>query len=235
MNVELIDHMGTDLSVVNAARVSFDKESEWSTELGEHDILGHVARETLNAGDVRLVNFLARENHWSPFAHTSVSLRVKAPLFVIRQLGKHQVGLSWNEVSRRYVSSTPEFFMPEVWRLKASDIKQGSKEEGVDLDEETFTLGDATDTGTNVLRWFYEDALSLYGQLLDVGVCPEQARMVLPQSMYTEFIWTGSMLAFSRICGLRCKSDTQRETQEIANMISDIVEPLFPVSWEALR
>ena len=216
MQVDYVDHMGSDLSVVNAARVSFHKESDWDYETS--------FAVTLKASDAKLIAFLAREKHELPFAHATVSLRIKAPIFVARQLGKHQVGLVWNEVSRRYVSDPPEFYMPDVWRAKAENVKQGSSAEAVPIGMKLYYEGlDYID----ILETIYQD-------LLDAGVCPEQARMVLPQSMMTEWIWTGSLLAFARTCNLRLDSHTQKETQEVAQMISDIIAPLYPVSWKAL-
>jgi len=202
--VTYVDHMGSDLSVVNAARVSFHKVSA-----------------TFGKSDEKLVAYLARHNHWTPFGHTSISLRIKCPLFVARQLGKHQVGLVWNEVSRRYVDEEPEFYYPEIWRKRAENVKQGSSEEEV------------------VLRHYnpYDSmllAVRTYESMLFDGCAPEQARMVLPQNMMTEFIWTGSLAAFTRVCKLRLDSHTQKETQEIAKKISSILEPLYPHSYQAL-
>lgn len=210
MKVELIDHMGSDLSVVNAARVSFSKTSE--LEDGK-----------LPERDHKLIQYLAKHNHWTPFAHTSISIRVQAPIFVARQLGKHQVGLVWNEVSRRYVDSEPEFqFM--VLRQRADNVKQGSRDEfpaNLEYCEQLIGTIERLTVG-------------VYKRLLSEGVCPEQARAVLPQSMMTEWVWTGSLNAFHRVCKLRLDPHTQRETQEIAKGIAKICAELFPVSWEAL-
>ena len=202
MNVHLIDSMGTDLSVVNAARVSFAKESDEFSEK-----------------DAKLINYLAKHNHWSPFGHASLQFRIKAPIFVARQLVKHQVGLVWNEVSRRYVDDAPEFYIPSEWRLKADDKKQGSSNETVDYNIES-TIQYVTET---------------YNNLLKANVAPEMARMVLPQNLYTEWYWSGSLMAFARVCNLRCKPDTQKETQVIAQMIDYEAKQKFPVSWKALR
>ena len=233
--VTLVDHMGSDLSVVNAARVSMDKESEWEL-IGEREVqiypdLPSVVQDKLapmmidvyglKEGDKKLISYLARHKHWTPFAHTTVSLRLKAPIFVARQLGKHQVGLVWNEVSRRYVDSEPEFYTPDTWRKRADNVKQGSKDDGF---EESFVGG--SDHNKMCLD-FYQD-------LLSSGICPEQARMVLPQSMMTEWIWTGNLVALANMCKLRLDSHTQRETQEVAKMVNDVIAPLFPVSWKEL-
>jgi thymidylate synthase (FAD) len=205
IDVEYMDHMGSDLTVVNAARVSFDKEHE------EFD----------HATDRGLIKYLARHNHWSPFAHCSVSFRVKAPIFVARQLVKHTVGFSWNEVSRRYVDNEPEFYFPEAWRARADNVKQGSS------DTEIAFLTDPAKVLT-------ASALATYNQMLKTGVCPEQARMVLPQNTQTEWIWTGTLYAWARMCQLRLESHTQRETQLVAEKVATSIAELFPVSWEFL-
>ena len=219
--VTLIDHMGTDLSVVNAARVSFDKESKWeefyACKADGED--GFVSKQ-LSEKDVKLINYLAKHNHWSPFAHTSIQLRIKAPIFVARQLVKHQVGGVWNEVSRRYVDSEPEFYFPDMWRGKPENAKQGSSGE---------VSSDMEDFGSAVAH-----CLDEYKHMVSNGVAPEQARMVLPQNTMTEWIWTGSLQFFARVCQLRLDSHAQQETQEIAQMIQEIAAKLFPVSWKAL-
>ena len=208
MKVVLIDSMGTDLPVVNAARVSFDKHHEEFTK-----------------GDEKLIAYLAKHGHWTPFGHPQLQFRISAPIFVARQLVKHQVGLVWNEVSRRYVDTVPVFHIPTQWRGKAEDRKQGSSKETVNLN---FTITDAViDLHTN--------ALELYRQLLDAKVAPEQARLVLPQSMYTEWYWTGSLYAFARVCNLRTSEDAQEETRYVAQEISTLIETKFPISWKYLK
>ena len=222
INVELIDMMGSDLSVVNAARVSFDKESDWAYEVEQIDN-GHTTLlvSKLSDADKRLVKYLATHNHWSPFSHAFASFRIKAPIFVARQLVKHTVGLSWNEVSRRYVDSEPEFYLPDCWRSRAESVKQGSSDKAVSGFEIT------TESWT-------DSAASLYDTMLKAGVCPEQARMILPQNTMTEWIWSGSLYAFARVCNLRLDSHTQRETQEVAKQINDFMIELFPESWSVL-
>jgi thymidylate synthase (FAD) len=207
MTVELIDKMGTDLSVVNAARVSYSK-----------------TKEMFDDKDERLIKYLAEHEHWSPFAHASLQFRIKAPVFVARQLVKHQVGLVWNEVSRRYVDDKPILFEPETWRGRPQNSKQGSDGE-VKLDQTTIHLMQTT----------MESCLILYNTLLGWGVAPEQARMVLPQSMMTEWYWSGTVYAFARVCNLRCKPDTQKETQDVANEIDRLARETFPHSWKHLR
>lgn len=204
MNVEYVNHMGDDLMVVNAARVSFAKHSE-----------------EFKDSDAKLILYLANHGHWTPFSHPMITVRVKAPIFVARQLFKHKVGMTENEVSRRYVDDTPEFFYPDVWRGRPTEgAKQGSSGEA------------------NNVSFLYDNfvrfARKTYLSMLENGVAPEQARMVLPQSMYTEWYWTGSLASFARMYKLRSDPHAQTETQEIAKMIDEIVQPLFPVSWKAL-
>ena len=231
--VTLIDHMGDDLSVVNAARVSFGKRIE--LDVSQYDDveyegwLGQIP--ILEDRDIKLIKYLAKHNHWSPFGHASMQFHIKAPVFVARQLVKHQVGLVWNEVSRRYVDNEPEFYTPEVWRASAENKKQGSSDEEIDINPSSGSGPQMVDNYQQVLKnskWTYE-------HLLDLGVCPEQARMVLPQSMMTEWYWSGTLYAFASICNLRCKPEVQLETQMIAKEIDMQAGKLFPVSWEALR
>lgn len=204
MQVTLLDTMGTDLTVVNAARVSFDKHSKY-----------------LDERDKKLIKYLAKHNHWTPFGHCYATFRIKAPIFVARQLAKHQVGLVWNEVSRRYVDSEPEFWSPKELRLRAENVKQGSST-------------DTSKYGVAGIDWINNASLFLYNDLLEHGICPEQARAVLPQSMMTEWYWSGSLMAFARICKLRLDPHSQQETREVAQQMSTLLAPVFPVSWEAL-
>jgi thymidylate synthase (FAD) len=221
MGVTYLDSMGTDLSIVNAARVSFDKESDYVYPL---DTLEGLNSGSLSDKDVKLIGYLAKHNHWSPFAHTSIQLRIKAPIFVARQLVKHQVGLTWSEVSRRYVDSPPEFYFPDVWRSRPDGaIKQGSGDEHPS----------SASWATAVELHLNKTAL-LYDAMIADGVAPEQARMVLPQNMMTEWWWTGSLMAFCRICRERLAPGAQAETREVAERIAEIVAPLFPVGWSAL-
>ena len=216
IQVALVDYMGTDLTVVNAARVSFDKESDW---LPPNTARGYVLRPE----DVKLIVYLAKHNHWSPFAHTSVQLRVKAPIFVARQLVKHQVGGVWNEVSRLYVNDEPEFYLPELWRGKPVNAKQGSNGE---VDDQSLCHSELAD--------ITERALETYAMLLDNGVAPEQARMVLPLNAMTEWIWTGSLVFWARVCKLRLDAHAQSETADVARLIDPIIASQFPESWKAL-
>jgi thymidylate synthase (FAD) len=234
MSVELIDYMGTDLSIVNADRVSFDKESSWEY-LREIDADDEQVK-CLSEKDSKLINYLARHNHWRPFAHTCLSFRIKAPIFVARQLGKHQVGGAWNEVSRRYVDSEPEFYFPEVWRGKPENAKQGSSGTVETIKWQLSPVsGEIYEKpiGSEVVASL-SSYIALYKTLLFSGVAPEQARMVLPQNTMTTWIWTGSLAFFSRVCKLRLDSHTQRETQEVAKDIERLTREKFPVSFLAL-
>ena len=209
-----IDHMGSDLSVVNAARVSFGKQSEWNPDRDE---------PPLYPRDEKLIKYLAKHKHLSPFGHAFASFHVKAPIFVARQLVKHKF-LRWNEISRRYVDDEPEFYVPDVWRGRSADKKQGS-DGAVEITHATWKAS----------RYLYSDiTLETYNSLLKEGVAPEQARMVLPQSTMTEWIWSGSLDAFASMCQLRCKPDTQYESRIVADQISAKMAELFPVSWAAL-
>lgn len=217
MQVSYIDHMGSDLSVVNAARVSFAKQHSQFKE----------------DKDTKLINYLAKHGHWTPFGHTSITLHLKAPVFIARQLGKHQVGFVWNEVSRRYVDAPPEFYTPKAWRKRPdASIKQGSGSEVVP----PWELGVYDDIHIN--KVFYEDVLhvceELYYLMIAKGVAPEQARMVLPQSMYTEWYWTGSLAAWARLYKLRSDPSSQAEIREIADLVSTTITELYPVSWRSL-
>ena len=222
-----IDHMGSDLSVVNSARVSFGKKSHCEetrfVEMG--DWCGDMP--VVDERDTKLIKYLAKHKHTSPFGHAFASFHVRAPIFVARQLVKHKF-LRWNEISRRYVDDKPEFYVPDVWRGRSADKKQGS-EGAVEL--EYFT----TKSGHYPYDTPEELGLEVYEKLLEQGVAPEQARMVLPQSMMTEWYWSGSLDAFADLCNLRCKPDTQYESQLVANQIDAEMAKLFPVSWAALR
>jgi len=208
IDVTYIDHMGSDLSVVNAARVSFGKQQDSFDD----------------EKDSRLIRYLARHRHTSPFGHCFASFHVRAPVFVARQLVKHKF-LRWNEVSRRYVSTAPEFYKPD-WREAAENKKQGS---GGSMDKSERKPVD------NKYEQLTKGAARTYRRMLELGVCEEQARMVLPQSMMTEWYWSGSLDAFADMCHLRCLKDTQKESRDVAFLIEDEMMKLFPVSWEALR
>lgn len=209
IQIEFIDKLGSDVSVVSAARVSFNQ---------------HTSQ--LSAKDLRLLDYLARNNHWSPFAHAVLTLRVTAPIFVARQLDKHQVGLTKNEISRRYVDTPVDFFIPDGWRQRPpQSIKQGS---GLPLPEANQPYCDA------VYLHALRTAQHAYDSLLTAGVAPEQARMVLPQSMLTTWIWTGSLYAFARVVNQRLDDHAQMETREAAKQIHQICAEHYPHAWHAL-
>ena len=226
--------MGNDLTVVNAARVSFGKESAWDYE--ESD--AYSFKQHMKAKDEKLIQYLAKHNHISPFGHCFASFHVKAPVFVARQLVKHKF-LRWNEISRRYVDEKPEFYEPNEWRGRAKDKKQGSSDEVItELEDARWEEYDQFEVDRydihKSITGCYEQHLKFYDLLIRNDVAPEQARMVLPQSMMTEWYWSGSLDAFADMCKLRCASDTQAETQEVAKQISVQMHELFPVSWMAL-
>lgn len=229
MKVDYIHHCGSDLTTVNAARVSFDKESDWEP------IDDTTYYNRLQEKDRKLTHYLADHEHTSPFNHSFLTVRVKAPIFVARQLVKHKF-MPWNEISRRYVDSEPEFYEPEVWRSRAANVKQGSHSSGLTQHEVNTELCEKE--GNNGIiqtpNELHEDSLQTYKMLLEIGVCPEQARMVLPQSMYTEWYWSGTLGAWLDMLKLRLKEDTQWETREVAKMCAKIIHPLFPVSYEAV-
>ena len=230
-HVDYVDHMGSDLTVCNAARVSFNKESEWGLDF---DAIERLKSCPYNKDDVRmlkekdekLIRYLAKHNHWTPFAHPQITVRVKAPVSIRTQFFKHKQGFVENEISRRYVSYEPEFYIPR-WRSKPTDgAKQGSEDFVV---EETRTnLYDA------ICRESYEKALHVYNTLIENGIAPEQARFVLPQGMYTEWYWTGSLAAFARFYKQRKDDHAQWEIREYASAVGKIIEPFFPVSWKCL-
>lgn len=215
IKAELLDHMGDDLSVVNAARVSFNRESSWG--YFEHkDVLRHE--------DENLINYLAAHNHWTPFAHTALKFRCSAPVPIRTQAFKHKIGMVENEESRRYISSTPEVFIPDFFRSKPEgSIKQGSAEEHHDSD---FWLKSYKAT--------VDEAVATYEDMILDGVCPEQARFILPQGTIVNWIWTGNLVSFANFYNKRTDANAQKEVQYLAEQIGHQVEKLFPVSWAAL-
>jgi len=249
IEVTYVNHMGNDMTVVNAARVSFAKESTWD------DYNSETEQYVLKDKDRKLVHYLAEHGHKSPFNHAFATFHVKAPIFVARQLQKHEY-MPWNEISRRYVDSKPEFYEPQEWRGRAEDKKQGSS--GVlELDkmyahgeyehikdvfekepEKYGVFKDSLVPDLSILDEVHECdeyVISVYRKLIEAGVAPEQARMVLPQSTMTEWYWSGSLYAFAKMCNLRCAGDAQLETRLVANQICNSMKEWFPVSWFALR
>jgi len=248
IKVTYIDHMGSDLSVVNAARVSFGKKSE---ALGTSAIVGEHMTPILNDPDKRLIKYLAKHKHMSPFGHAFASFHVKAPIFVARQLVKHKF-LRWNEISRRYVDDEPEFYEPSEWRGRSEDKKQGSSDKVIDTitvskpdyeeaymypEDKMYLLPwtNYTEKVRDAVSFCNTGTLQLYEHLIEAGIAPEQARMVLPQSTMTEWYWSGSLDAFADMCKLRITPDTQYESKQVALGVDKEMLKLFPISWKALE
>ena len=205
--VEILETFGSDLTVVNAARVSFEKESN---ELVKQDI--------------GLINYLAKHDHISPFFHPQIRLRLKMPIFIAREWFRHTIGFARNEISRRYVDSPPSIWTPDSFRERDVNLKQGSKP--TEIQDSSVATAAYNET--------VEACLKTYNKLLELNVAPEIARSILPQGMYTEFIETGSLAAYVRLCNLRMDSHAQREIQEYANAVASLLEPHFPHSWKAM-
>lgn len=239
IKVEYINHCGDDLSVVDAARCSFDKQSDWEypSQFLNEDYTKAESRfyrnelggfQRLKLSDEKLIKYLATHKHLSPFNHSFISVRVKAPVFVARQLVKHKF-MPWNEVSRRYVKGEVEFYVPEYWREAADNVKQGSGQEDAypqSIYSNASWYGD--------IEEYHNHSLEYYNHLIDSGVCAEQARQVLPQSMMTTWIWSGTLGAFCDMLVLRLDEHTQLETRLVAQQVAEIVKELFPVSYKAL-
>lgn len=224
MKVELIDSMGSDLSVVNAARVSFDKESEWDKSNWSEIDENYIGSPQLIDKDKKLIHYLAKHDHWTPFAHTAIQLRMSAPIPIRTQCFKHKQGLVENEESRRYISSRPELFVPEYFRSRPEgSIKQGSGDKHPESD---IWLANYKMAACN--------CITLYESMITVGICPEQARFVLPQGVEVNWIWTGNLYAFANFYNKRTEATVQKETQQLAQQVGSIISPLFPVSWLAL-
>lgn len=221
IKAEYISHMGDDLMVVNAARVSFDKESQYEYEWIDDEMFGYPV---LKDQDAKLIAYLARHDHWTPFSHPQITLRETVPIFVARQRFKHMVGFTYNEVSRRYVDDAPEFFAPEAWRSRPDgSVKQGSGEVHCNSASWAETAAAAT-----------RHCLNIYNAMIADGIAPEQARTILPQSMLTSYYVTGSLAAFARFYRQRIDPHAQVEIQDLARQVGEIIAPLYPVSWKAL-
>ena len=226
MKVEYVNHMGDDNSVCDAARVSFSKQAD------------NFTPEENN----KLINYLAKHNHWSPFAHTAITLRVQCPISIRTQVMKHQVGFNINEESRRYISDTPELFIPEFRTKPEGSIKQGSGEVNdvlmvqypESLDTEAFYISYTQELLQKEYSRLANESINFYNWLIKSGVAPEQARFILPQGVETNFIWTGNLQSFARFYNQRSDSHAQKEIQDLAHMVSDVIAPLYPVSWQAL-
>lgn len=218
MDVSYVQHWGDDLIVANAARVSFDKKSEWDLQLVPK-MSGMVVEEHLNPKDEKLIHYLAKHKHTSCFEHMGATLKLKVPIFIARQIQRHRT-FSYNEISRRYVDNEPEFFYPDMLRARAKDKKQGSTDTPADT--------------TVDLAWYVGVAVGAYEKMLEDGVAPELARMILPQNMYTEFYMSGNLRAWEHFLKLRLDGHAQKEVQDVAKMVEEILQPLFPVSMKAL-
>lgn len=250
--VEHVAHSGDDILVVDAARTSFGKQSKWEIKedfdsiedaqafadthngrvdwnyISSDSWFGGYPVEYLSDKDKKLLDYLAREKHILPFRHPQITLRCKAPIFLARQLGKHQVGMSWSEESRRYITTEPEFFWPDKWRKKADNVKQGSSDEAVGDDDWAYGLPSA-------ISRHMSDAIYLYNDMLDSEVAPELARMILPQNMMTTWVWTGSLLSFYQMYKLRAEAHAQKEARDFAELVKSTVQPLYPEAWAALE
>lgn len=233
ITVEYIDHMGDDLRVVNAARVSFDKQSDYETNYYENFI-----GDSISDKDAKLIRYLASHNHWTPFAHCMITLRETVPIFVARQRFKHMVGFTYNEVSRRYVDDEPKFYVPDVWRSRPEgSVKQGSGDSSIDT-----IIAQSNQEGyfqyPEDIKDAYNDylfsATQLYNDMLNAGVAPEQARMVLPQSMMTSYYVTGSLAAFARAYRQRSDNHSQKEIRDLAEKWDSCIRSIYPKSWSAL-
>lgn len=236
MRVDYVQHWGDDLIVANAARVSFDKQSDWEYKYPKEELFNY---KTLSLKDEKLIRYLAKNKHTSCFEHMGATLKLKVPIFIARQIQRHRT-FSYNEISRRYVDSPPEFFWPDKWRKRADNVKQGSSDEevkvfgeswGFDLTTEDF---EATDTVQGAAEYTLAHAVCTYEKMLQAGVAPELARMILPQNMYTEFYMTGNLRAWEHFLKLRLDGHAQKEVQDVAQMVYQILQPLFPVSMKAL-
>ena len=221
--VELVEVFGDDLTVVNAARVSFNKESAFEPVMSQED--GGVVGYALPERDKKLITYLAEHDHITPFFHPQARLRIKMPIFVAREWYRHTIGFARNEVSRRYVTTEPEFFIPQELRARDKNVKQGSRDESVANNAVLVTQ----------MADYCRDAITYYNRLMDTEqVCPEQARMILPQSMYTEFIETASIAGYARLVNLRAGRMAQKEIRDYAQAVTALLEQKFPVSWQAL-
>lgn len=221
IKAELLDYMGDDLAVVNAARVSFNKESEW---IPQNQGLGYCRPRELYEKDEKLINYLAKHDHWTPFAHTALKFRVAAPVPIRTQCFKHKIGMVENEESRRYISTTPEIFVPDFFRSKPEgSIKQGSG-----------CAHEYSDAWIDEYRGVTALAVKTYKSMLEDGVCPEQARFILPQGAIVNWIWTGNLVSFANFYNKRTDSNAQKEVQYLAEEIGKQIEDIFPVSWKAL-
>lgn len=223
-SVELLDVFGSDLTVANAARVSFNKESFYEKETFIDAAGNEQIIEKLSERDAKIIDFLAEHKHITPFFYPQLQFRIKMPIFVAREWFRSVIGFARNEVSRRYIKTIPECFIPQLLRKSDKNIKQGSSLDPVENHDEVLQR----------MQGFVDQAIVLYEELLAAGVCPEQARIILPQGMYTEFIETASLSAYARIVMLRKEATAQQEIQWYARAVEQLVHQVFPISWTAL-
>lgn len=225
ISVELLDYCGSDEAVANAARVSFSQFGEWNS----------IPEGYTKAKSDKLIKYLADHSHTSPFRHNSITVRCQAPVFLARQLMKHQAGLSWNEISMRYCDKPLGFFFPEAWRSRPDkSLKQGSGDGVVEVlhrGDDSYSWAEKT---TEAYFDHVADCVNLYQDMLSNNVAPELARMVLPQAMLTDWVWTGNLMAFSHVYNLRSKDNAQLEARFFAEQLDKVLQPIFPVSWSAL-
>jgi thymidylate synthase (FAD) len=226
---EYMAHMGDDLLVVNAARASFDKESDWVC-VTAHDGTEYTPPKGcdpdelfLSKVDQKLISYLAKHNHWTPFAHPQITLRMSAPVPIRTQCFKHKQGFVENEESRRYIKSTPELYVPNEFRMAAENVKQGSAGKHY-----------SSHLWLDMYQQYSKDTISIYEAMIDDGICPEQARFILPQGCMVNWVWTGSLAAYARFYKQRTDPHAQKEIQQLAEKVGEIIAPLFPVSWKAL-
>jgi len=235
-SVQLMNSMGDDLTVVNVARVSMAKQSEWKWRIDDLDqgFEGLAQEKYLSEKDCGLIKYLANHDHWTPFAHCMVTLRIKMPIFIARQWFKHEVGFVRNETSRRYVDDPPQMYIPKMWRKRAANVKQGSSDETVELSDDGYHVPDSAAPAFVSPGLLVRLAVATYNGMIKMGIAPEMARMVLPQNMYTEFWETGPLAGYARIAKLRLDAHAQKEVQHYASAVDQIMRDLFPVSWGAL-
>lgn len=264
ISCEYIMHMGDDLNVVNNARVSFDKQSSWKLDFSKDHKFGDHVLSDKDAGLVRFLATGFRKSewnemiqgvrtmsdleihrlflklrrhatHWAPMAHPHVQMRITAPIFLARQYVKHQIGLTWSEVSRRYVDDEPSFWFPDGWRARPEGgIKQGSSDMIVESIRAEDEAGEFYTDPQHLSEAATEAGLAVFLGMVEAGVAPELARINLPQNMMVTWRWTGSLAAFARVCQQRCDTHAQKEAQILGSQISTIMSGLFPVAWDAM-
>ena len=223
ISVKVVDSMGTDFRIFEAAKATLGGGTESNFQVGETD-------------PTRLINFLASERHVTPFRHPQITLECEAPIAIARQLGKHQVGFSWNERSMRYRDSVIDVFTPDMFRGRPAHLHDGSTEEDVGK-RETALRSSWKEKWTieELYKEAIEESVSTYERLLEAGLAPEQARFVLPQGMITRWFWTGSLYGFYEVYRQRSSEHAQYEVRDFADQLDKVMSELFPIAWEALK